>query len=499
MEALQPLQIGDTMEDGRLVSTSHNMTLKAPAAAPFPFEVRIVTSNAGRAFELNGLNSTTGPMVMRKYELAGREQGNYLDLFEQISHTFGTRLPRNRQGGEPPSFSAPYRILLDSNITPEVWYGYGDPSVTKVPAERTGDGDWYYLFATSNDAPNSFPILRSRTLDQWELSGFVFPEGQKPSWAEDGLNISDYWAPEMHMVGDEFLVCFAAREKGGALAIGLARSNGPEGPFESDDAPLISGGVIDPHLFVDSNDRTFLFWKEDTNDVWPSLLSGFLHDHAGMVEALFPSLEDQRTASLAATLWPWVRTLEPMERFLVQQVLIEAVVSDFSGFRQRLELLLEDQPPGNSRQPICDIFATLRTPVYAQEFDPRTRRLVGVRVVVLENDQDWEAHLIEGIWVLEHSGRFYMFYSGNDFSTPEYGTGVAVAPSPLGPYRKMERPLLHSTREWAGPGHPSVAPGPDGNPWLFLHAFFPGEAGYKKFRALLAVPLSFNQESVALR
>jgi hypothetical protein len=92
-----------------------------------------------------------------------------------------------------------------------------------------------------------------------------------------------------------------------------------------------------------------------------------------------------------------------------------------------------------------------------------------------------------------------MFYSENDFSTPEYGTGVAIADSPLGPYRKMEQPLLRSSAEWLGPGHPSVAPGPDGAPWLFLHAFFPGEAGYKKFRALLTVPLAFNEESVSLR
>ena len=140
-----------------------------------------------------------------------------------------------------------------------------------------------------------------------------------------------------------------------------------------------------------------------------------------------------------------------------------------------------------------DILAAMRAPVYAQKLDPGTRRLVGDRTVVLENDQDWEAHLVEGIWVVQRSDRFYLFYSGNDFSTPEYGTGVAVATSLLGPYRKMDRPLLRSTAEWAGPGHPSVAQGPDGGPWLFLHAFFPGQAGYKRFRALLAVPVSFER------
>jgi len=478
-------------------SAGSDMILETSPAAPFSFTIRLTPGAAGQAYEITGVDAT-GAQTSRRYELCGREQSDYLDLFERIARDFGTRLPRTRQESVAPTFEAPYRVLLDRNISPEIWYGYGDPAVTFVPAQRTGDGDWYYLFATSNDAPNSFPILRSRTLESWEPVGFVFPEGRKPSWAADGLNVSDYWAPEMHLVGEGCLVCFTARQKDGSLAIGLAWSSRPEGPFESDDAPLVGGGVIDPHLFVTRDGRTFLFWKEDSNDVWPALLSAFLHEHPNHVASLFPLPEDQRTASLALTLWPWVEALEPMERFLVQQVLIEAVVEDFAGFRQRLQALLSGDASEGIAQPVRNILAALRTPVFAQEFDPSTRRLMGERTVVLENDQAWEAHLIEGIWVLEHEGSFHMFYSGNDFSTPEYGTGVAVADSPLGPYRKMEQPLLRSSAEWLGPGHPSVALGPDGAPWLFLHAFFPGETGYKKFRALLAVPLAFGEGRVSL-
>lgn len=50
-----------------------------------------------------------------------------------------------------------------------------------------------------------------------------------------------------------------------------------------------------------------------------------------------------------------------------------------------------------------------------------------------------------------------------------------------------------------GAGHPSVAPGPDGEPWLFLHAFAPGKMGYNEFRALLTVPLVLDGDHVALR
>ena len=479
------------------------MLLKPVQGAPFPFELRIAPSNTGHhgwQLDLTGLDPATGSAVTRRLELAGREQRDYLDLLEGIARAYGTRLPRNRRDEKPSSLTAPFRVLLDKTISSDIWYGYGDPAVIRVSAaHKGGDGACYYLLVTSNDAPDAFPILRSRTLADWELRGFVFPRGRKPSWAEDGPGVSDFWAAEMHAVGAQFLVCFAARQKGGSLAIGLARSSRPEGPFVSDDAPLLTGGVIDPHLFVDRGGRTFLFWKEDTNDVWPSRLSAFLHEHADLVGAVFASTEDQRTASLALTIWPWVRSLEPMERFLVQQVLIEAVVSDYPGFRERLGSLLGSPVSERARTAIGNILAVMRTPVYAQELDPGRRQLVGDRVVVLENDRSWEAHLVEGIWVVQRYERFYLFYSGNDFSTPEYGTGVAVATSLLGPYRKMERPLLCSTAEWAGPGHPSVAPGPDGDPWLFLHAFFPGQAGYKRFRALLALPVSFEQEGVTLR
>jgi hypothetical protein len=479
--------------------TAEKVNLGAVDGAPFLFEARAALPDDGAqalSLELSG-PGTAGGHISRRYRLAGLEQSDFLDVFEKAAEAFGTRRPRICQREHASASTAPYRVLLDRPLSPDIWYGYGDPAVLHVPASRSGAAaDCYYLVVTSNDAPNAFPLLRSTTLADWRLVGFVFPEGKTPEWAETGLGVSDYWAPELHDVGGKFLLCFTAREKGGALAIGLATASHPEGPFIADPEPLLRGGVIDAHLFVDRHGRTFLFWKEDTNDLWPSLLTALLHEHPELVRALFPSEEDQRTVSLLLTLWPWIRTLEPMQRFFLLQILIEAVVADFAGFRGRLR-----SPPSTGRGAQAEmrkILAAMTTRVYAQELAADMHRLVGDPVVVLENDQDWEAHLIEGIWVVEHAGSFFLFYSGNDFSTPEYGTGVAVATSPLGPYAKRAAPLLRSTAEWAGPGHPSLAPGPDGSPWLFLHAFFPGEAGYKKFRALLATPVSFASDRAEL-
>ena len=80
---------------------------------------------------------------------------------------------------------------------------------------------------------------------------------------------------------------------------------------------------------------------------------------------------------------------------------------------------------------------------------------------MLTNDLDWEGHLIEGPFCTRQDGRYWLFYAGNDFGTPAYGIGVAVADHVLGPYRKQGEPLLKSTRSWTAPGHASVAPGLD--------------------------------------
>jgi beta-xylosidase len=380
-------------------------------------------------------------------------------------------------------------------------YGYGDPAVLRVE-EGVGDeeGTWYYVVVTSNDAPDSFPIIRSRDLSCWEFVGFVFPEGEKPEWAADGQNVSDFWAPEMHRVGGEFRVYFVARDRNTReLSIGMARSTRPTGPFITGKEPLLTGNAIDPHVFVADANTAYLFWKVDNNDIWPSRLVQLLYEHPSFIKELFPEREDQITASFIQTLWPWIRSLQPMERFFVQQVLVEAVASAFTAFHDRLRILLDRQSTSTVREKVSAVLEVLRTPLYAQRLSPDGLNLIGERVKIIENDQAWEAHLIEGMWLTEQRGKYYLFYAGNDFSTASYGIGVAIADSPLGPYRKMTEPLLRSTQEWTGPGHPSVATGLDGESLLFFHAFFPRRTGYKEVRALLAARIEFAPEQVLLR
>jgi len=433
----------------------------------------------------------------RSYFVPSDTQQDFSAFYRDLSEDFGTRMPHVfKEAVEHPEANIPWQPLLTENIAPRILVGYGDPAVFR-------DGDDYWLVATSNDAPDAFPILHSSDLLHWECLGFAFPEGEEPAWAAKGRNVADFWAPEMHKVGEEYWLAFTARQATNALAIGLARAPAPLGPWTDNGAPLItgkpvnttglgydpsipqmSGGVIDSHLFIDVDDERYLFWKDDTNSIWPRPLAMLLRQHPGLIDKLFSTEADRRTAAFGAAIVPWANVQRPMVRFFLMHPLIEAALANWTQVRSALvEFGLAPA-----------ILEAMTTPIRAQRIAKDGSSLTGENQIVLCNDLDWEGHLIEGPFVTRQRDRYWLFYAGNDFSTPSYGIGVAIADHPMGPYVKQGEPLLRSTREWLAPGHASVAPGLDGKPQLFFHAFHPGTGGYNAFRALLTVGLRFSAE-----
>ena len=431
------------------------------------------------------------------YAIPTATQQDFSLFFRQLSEDFGTRIPHVfAEAVDHPAPSMGWWPLLTENVHPQILVGYGDPAVLK-----TDDGWW--LVATSNDAPDAFPILHSADLEHWEPRGFIFPAGKEPSWAAKGRKMADFWAPEMERVGDAYWTVFTARQANNALSIGLARAPSPTGPWVDNGAPVItgkpvnttglgydpgmpqlSGGVIDSHLFIDKDGSKYLFWKDDTNSIWPRPLAMLLRKHPELIDRLFATEADRRTATFAAAIVPWANVQRPMVRFFLMHPLIETALANWTQVRSAL---VEFGLAGT-------ILEAMTTPIRAQRIADDGRSLIGDDRIVLCNDLDWEGHLIEGPFVTRQEGRYWLFYAGNDFSTPSYGIGVAVADHPLGPYTKQGEPLLRSTREWLAPGHASVAAGLDGRPQLFFHAFHPGTGGYNAFRALLTVGLKFSAE-----
>jgi arabinan endo-1,5-alpha-L-arabinosidase len=417
----------------------------------------------------------------RRYRIGGGDQSDYTAFYDALAADFGTRRPHVVET-IPDAPSGPrWQPLLTDNLCDQILCGYGDPAML-----RTDDG--YVLVATSNDAPDAFPILRSNDLERWTLAGFVFPQGHNPDWTLAGSRVGDFWAPEMARVGDEYWLTYTARNRDHSLSIGLARASDPHGPWTDNGAPLLSGGAIDAHIFVDEDGMPTLLWKEDRNGLWPRPLAGYLRERPALIGDMFESERDRRTAAFAAAVQPWASGRRPIERFFWMQPLISAALANWT----RVQAVLREA----SQDALLD---AMRTPILAQRLARDGTSLVGERVQLIENDQPWEGHLIEGPWVTRQLGRYWMFYAGNDFTNPAYGIGVAVADDLLGPYVKQPQPLLRSTSEWLAPGHASVAPGLDGQPQLFFHAFHPGTGGYNAFRALLTVGLLFSEDGVKLR
>ncbi|MBD2102359.1 glycoside hydrolase family 43 protein [Leptolyngbya sp. FACHB-261] len=118
-------------------------------------------------------------------------------------------------------------------------------------------------------------------------------------------------------------------------------------------------------------------------------------------------------------------------------------------------------------------------------------RLVGEGNVVLRARSDWQRfladrpmyggiydwHTLEGPCVRKHGGRYYCLYSGGRWETESYGVDYGVAESVMGPYSDVgnetgPRVLRSVPGQVLGPGHNSVAVGPDGQTeYIVYHAW----------------------------
>jgi beta-xylosidase len=123
---------------------------------------------------------------------------------------------------------------------------------------------------------------------------------------------------------------------------------------------------------------------------------------------------------------------------------------------------------GNSRGGI--------TWIYIQQLAADGLSLLGEPTRLIKADQAWEGILVEGPTLWKHDGRYYLFYSANDYSSPRYAVGYAVADSIFGPYQKAEDPLLETSipAGVVGPGGQDIVLDADGDTWILFHGWAPG-------------------------
>jgi xylan 1,4-beta-xylosidase len=121
---------------------------------------------------------------------------------------------------------------------------------------------------------------------------------------------------------------------------------------------------------------------------------------------------------------------------------------------------------GNSRK--------LPTPLWAQPLSDDGLRLIGEKSEILRNEAPWEAHLIEGPYLLRRGDWFYMFYSADACCGRRcnYKLGVARARKLLGPWERYPaNPILAGTDRWKCPGHGTVVQDQAGRTFLLYHAY----------------------------
>src|SRR5256884_571148 len=129
--------------------------------------------------------------------------------------------------------------------------------------------------------------------------------------------------------------------------------------------------------------------------------------------------------------------------------------------------------------------------IVAQELAPDGLSLVGDQQPIVQADQAWESGVVEAPSMVGYDGRYYLFYSGNNWSTAGYAIGYAVCGSPAGPCTKpADGPWLAPTPQAEGPGGAGAFVDAHGQLSLALHAWVHGKVGYPQgARNLFVVPL----------
>ena len=123
-------------------------------------------------------------------------------------------------------------------------------------------------------------------------------------------------------------------------------------------------------------------------------------------------------------------------------------------------------------------------PIMAQELAGDGLSVVGEPTEVLPRSSGEYEGLIEGAWVTEHDGRYYLLYSGDACCGEEahYAVMAARADDPLGPYsRDPSNPILAENERFEAPGHHATIVGPDGTHWMLYHAMVRDEGTAFRF------------------
>jgi hypothetical protein len=133
--------------------------------------------------------------------------------------------------------------------------------------------------------------------------------------------------------------------------------------------------------------------------------------------------------------------------------------------------------------------------IWSEQLDPAGTGFAAnaTAVQMLTPDQPWEAGVVEAPDLVTSGGRYFLFYSGNNWDSADYAVGVATCTGPLGPCTKpLSQPILSSSSSMAGPGGESIFTDASGSFWVAFDAWIPGAVGYPHSRDLFIRQLDLS-------
>jgi Glycosyl hydrolases family 43 len=140
--------------------------------------------------------------------------------------------------------------------------------------------------------------------------------------------------------------------------------------------------------------------------------------------------------------------------------------------------------------------------IWSEQLDPAGTGFAAnvAPVQLLQPDQGWESGVVEAPDLVTSGGRYFLFYSGNNWEGADYAVGVATCTGPLGPCAKpLSQPILTSGSAMEGPGGESVFADASGSYWVAFAAWIPGAVGYPHSRDLFLRRLDLSGPTPVLQ
>jgi len=190
-------------------------------------------------------------------------------------------------------------------------------------------------------------------------------------------------------------------------------------------------------------------WAPDVHRV----AGGWALYFTALVRGISPPTHCIGAAYATSLSGPFKATKKPFICQLDHRGTIDARVVDTPG--GHLVILFKSEDNANPSVPGPDQNGL--TGIYSQHLSSDGRTLLGKPVKILGPSQVWERNIVEAPDMIQAWGTWWLFFSGNWYSSPDYGIGVAACQSPFGPCTDPNpSPFLGSNLQGPGPGEASL-------------------------------------------